>query len=59
MSFDPGLITAAILAGGEGSRMQGRDKGLIELAGRPLVAHVVEATGRAGRDGADLRQPPC
>jgi molybdopterin-guanine dinucleotide biosynthesis protein A len=42
-SFDPDLITAAILAGGEGSRMQGRDKGFVELAGRPLVAHVVEA----------------
>ena len=49
MSFDPGLITVAILAGGEGSRMQGRDKGLIELAGKPLVAHVVEAlSGQAG-----------
>jgi len=42
-SFDPEQITAAILAGGEGSRMQGRDKGFVELAGSPLVAHVVEA----------------
>lgn len=49
-SFDPGEITAAILAGGEGRRVDGRDKGLIELAGKPLVAHVVEALhGQAGR----------
>ncbi len=30
----------AILAGGAGSRLGGRDKGLVELDGRPLVAHV-------------------
>ena len=30
-------ITAVILAGGKGRRMGGRDKGLIEFAGRPLV----------------------
>lgn len=33
-------ITAAILAGGEGRRVGGNDKGLLELAGKPLVAHV-------------------
>jgi molybdenum cofactor guanylyltransferase len=36
-------ITAAILAGGEGSRLGGRDKGLMPLAGKPLVAHAVAA----------------
>ncbi len=36
------LITGLVLAGGQGSRLGGRDKGLIELAGRPLVAHVLE-----------------
>ncbi|MDZ7753707.1 MAG: molybdenum cofactor guanylyltransferase MobA [Gammaproteobacteria bacterium] len=36
-------ITALVLAGGRGRRMGGRDKGLVELRGRPLVAHVVEA----------------
>jgi len=47
--FDPSQITAAILAGGEGRRVDGRDKGLIELSGRPLVAHVVAALdGQAG-----------
>lgn len=34
-------ITGLILAGGQGQRMGGRDKGLVELAGRPLIAHVL------------------
>jgi molybdopterin-guanine dinucleotide biosynthesis protein A len=47
--FDPAKITAAILAGGAGSRLGGRDKGLQLLIGKPLVAHVVAAiTGQAG-----------
>ena len=37
-----GNINGLILAGGAGSRMQGRDKGLINWMGRPLVAHVAE-----------------
>ncbi|MEO8803561.1 MAG: molybdenum cofactor guanylyltransferase MobA [Rudaea sp.] len=32
-----------ILAGGEGRRVGGRDKGLLHLAGRPLIAHVIAA----------------
>lgn len=36
-------ITIAILAGGAASRLDGRDKGLEPLNGRPLVAWVVEA----------------
>jgi molybdenum cofactor guanylyltransferase len=42
-AFDPSAITAAILAGGEGRRVGGADKGLLPLDGRPLVAHVVAA----------------
>lgn len=38
----PDNITAIVLAGGLGRRMGGRDKGLLPLAGRPLVAHVIE-----------------
>jgi molybdopterin-guanine dinucleotide biosynthesis protein A len=34
------MLTAVILAGGAGSRVGGRDKGLIEHRGMPLVAHV-------------------
>lgn len=35
-------ITAVILAGGEGRRMGGEDKGLIPIAGRRMVEHVLE-----------------
>jgi len=35
-------ITGIVLAGGQGRRMGGVDKGLVPLAGRPLVAHVLE-----------------
>jgi molybdopterin-guanine dinucleotide biosynthesis protein A len=34
-------ITGVVLAGGQGRRMGNVDKGLVELDGRPLVAHVV------------------
>lgn len=35
-------ITGVILAGGLGRRMGGIDKGLVQFAGKPMVAHVVE-----------------
>ncbi|HQZ46133.1 MAG TPA: molybdenum cofactor guanylyltransferase MobA [Usitatibacteraceae bacterium] len=35
-------VTGLVLAGGQGSRMGGVDKGLTPLRGRPLVAHVIE-----------------
>ena len=38
-------VAGLILAGGQGSRMGGVDKGLVELDGRPLVAHVIERLG--------------
>ena len=38
-------ISACILAGGEGKRMGGKDKGLIRLAGKPLVSHVLDRIG--------------
>jgi molybdopterin-guanine dinucleotide biosynthesis protein A len=34
--------TGIVLAGGQGRRMGGVDKGLVELSGRPMVAHVLE-----------------
>ena len=34
-------ISSVILAGGQGLRMNGVDKGLVEFRGLPLVAHVV------------------
>ncbi|HRO35901.1 molybdenum cofactor guanylyltransferase MobA [Thauera sp.] len=34
-------ITGVLLAGGQGSRMGGVDKGLVELAGQPMAAHAL------------------
>ncbi|MBL4796825.1 MAG: molybdenum cofactor guanylyltransferase [Oleispira sp.] len=36
------LLSGLILAGGEGRRMDGRDKGLISLADKPLVEYAIE-----------------
>ncbi|MDH3830093.1 MAG: molybdenum cofactor guanylyltransferase [Gammaproteobacteria bacterium] len=36
-------ITAVILAGGKARRMNGQDKGLITLHGRPMVDYIIEA----------------
>ena len=38
----PPAVTAVILAGGQGSRMGGSDKGLVMFRGKPLVQHVIE-----------------
>jgi molybdenum cofactor guanylyltransferase len=35
-------VAGVLLAGGRSSRMGGGDKGLLEIAGRPMLAHVVE-----------------
>ncbi len=35
-------VTGMILAGGQARRMQGRDKGLVTCAGRPLIAYAIE-----------------
>ena len=35
-------LSGLILAGGEGRRMAGRDKGLISLANKPLVEYAIE-----------------
>ena len=39
---DRGSIAGVILAGGRASRMGGGDKPLRELAGRPMLAHVID-----------------
>lgn len=41
------MISVVIQAGGRSSRM-GRDKGLVALAGRPMIAHVIERVGDLG-----------
>ncbi len=37
------LTSAIILAGGEGKRAGGRDKGLIPWQGKPMVEHIIQA----------------
>ena len=41
---EPGAarVTGIVLAGGQGRRMGGVDKGLVTLGGRPMVAHVLD-----------------
>lgn len=34
-------VTGVILAGGQGRRLHGADKGLLEFAGKPLVEHIL------------------
>ncbi len=41
-SADHENITAVILAGGMGRRMNGLDKGLVELNGRPMISYVID-----------------
>lgn len=36
-------VTGVILAGGRATRMGGVDKGLVEIAGRPMIAWVIDA----------------
>ena len=40
-ALPPHDLTALILAGGAGSRLGGQDKGLVPLAGKPLIEHVL------------------
>lgn len=42
MTIAKSQITGVVLAGGQGRRMGSVDKGLVELNGRALVAHVIE-----------------
>lgn len=34
-------VTGVILAGGMGRRLQGQDKGLVEVGGKPMIEHVI------------------
>ncbi len=43
MKYDSSMVTGVILAGGRATRMGGNDKGLIELAGRPMIEYVVDS----------------
>ena len=52
----PTQTSWVILAGGQASRMGGKDKGLIELNDKPLVQHVIERLDSVGW-GQLQRQP--
>ncbi|HET7312775.1 molybdenum cofactor guanylyltransferase MobA [Salinisphaera sp.] len=41
MKISSAQVTAGILAGGEGRRLGGADKGWYEVAGRPLIEHTL------------------
>jgi len=41
--FNPHDITGVVLAGGKSQRMGGNDKGLINLLGKPMAQHVIDA----------------
>lgn len=61
------LLTGVVLAGGRAERMGGRDKGLLTLAGEPLIAHgvrrlrpqVADLLISANRHEADYRRFGC
>lgn len=42
-----GKIAGIVLAGGQSRRMGGGDKGLLDLGGRPIIAHVIDRLGCA------------
>ena len=45
-TFLPYSITGVILAGGQGQRMGGQDKGLLSYQGKPLVHHAIEVLSK-------------
>lgn len=42
-------ITAVVLAGGQGRRMEGADKGLLQFRDRPLIEHALAPLRPQGR----------
>ena len=42
MSANRSEVTGVILAGGQSRRMGGGDKGLLDLAGKPMLAHAID-----------------
>lgn len=42
MNVEPQQITAVILAGGKGRRLQGNDKGLVVFQHKPMIEHILE-----------------
>lgn len=53
MTARPDHFSLAIIAGGQSRRM-GRDKAFVELAGKPLIEHVIERSADLGQAEAIL-----
>ena len=51
-------ITAIVLAGGRGSRMNHRDKAWVEFNGLPLIAHVINRVAPCVDDVIISRNEP-
>src|SRR5690606_41309939 len=59
MPTPPQDIVGVILAGGLSSRMQYRDKALLPLGGKPLIAHIIEnAQTQTGRLLLNVNRAP-
>jgi molybdopterin-guanine dinucleotide biosynthesis protein A len=53
-------VTGIILAGGQSRRMGGGDKGLLELAGKPMLQHVIDRlTPQVGRIAINANGDPA
>ena len=50
------MIAALILAGGAGTRLGGADKAFIQLAGQPLITHLLTRLEPAGGNNRHQRQ---
>ncbi|MGZ7167363.1 MAG: molybdenum cofactor guanylyltransferase, partial [Halobacteriota archaeon] len=44
------MKTAIVLAGGQGSRLNYREKALLELRGKPILLHILERLSRSVDD---------
>jgi molybdenum cofactor guanylyltransferase len=53
-------VTGVILAGGQSRRMGGGDKGLLDLGGKPMLAHVIERLApQVGRMAVNANGDPA
>jgi molybdenum cofactor guanylyltransferase len=53
-------VTGVVLAGGQSRRMGGGDKGMLELAGKPMLAHVLERLApQVGRTVINVNGDPA
>jgi len=57
--IDPSAVTGIVLAGGQSRRMGGGDKGLLELAGKTMLGHVIDRLSpQVGRMAINANSDP-